>query len=310
MIESPLHAFLNTQRNEQHYAYLLIDPLAGYGELDALAPFALTQALGDSASTIVLRPDLAHSPEACPRLITLAEPDQAVDPVWIEASLDRATLDASFSKRYVCGWFTCDAPPGTVAQAIAQRCIVHGAGPQAKTIPFFEPLRLELLAATSHDDLAGWLGDLHAWVVPNSSGSISLLKGSASSHWMPSEKTLQIQQDAPTVELLLSAWRYALRLPLTYAPYRWTGDSLLPPQAASVAWRQLRDARQLRLTQRADQIAFALHRLMIHPRIDEHSYVQQDLVRAARGETSLIDAFDRYGDHTWSNIVQALRTEA
>lgn len=309
MSESPLHAHVTAQRDPHDAIYLLVDPLAGCDELAPLAIPRLTQALGTDSAMVVPRADLTHSPNTCPQLIILAQPHQAIDASLIDASFEHARFDATRTKRYVCGWLTSRAAPATLAEGIAERCIVESGGARRQHIPFFEPLRLELLAATSRDDLSGWLGDISTWVLPTSTGNISLLQHTTSAHWPPDDKTLLIQQDVPSVALLLSIWRDALNRPLSYAPDRWTGETVLPPYAAVLAWRQLRDARALGLNRLEDQITLALHRLIMHPRIDEHPRVQTDMAAAVKGKQTLADIFADYSDHTWSNIIRAVTTE-
>lgn len=297
-------------RDRAGYFYVLIDPLAGCDDSDPLHVSGLQDTLGPQALTVVPRADLAHTPAACPHLVTLAEPHGQPDAALMDRTLDRAQFDAAYSKRYICGWLCSPEPPGTLAHRLAERCHIESASAQ-RFLPLFEPLRLELLAATSHEETSAWLGPVRQWICPTSAGDLTLLRGNAST-LTPSSlsaRVLTVQADVPRIAILLAAWRDATGRPLRYAPRQWHGDTLLPPDAAAAAWRQLRDARALGLASLDDQLVFALHRLTIHPRLDEHPAVRADITRAARGETTLADRFDTYTDALWSHVVTALSTQ-
>ncbi len=122
-----------------------------------------------------------------------------------------------------------------------------------------------------------------------------------------SDKSLSVQAGAPWVARLLSAWRNTIRSEeLTYAPARWQGPTLLPPDATIQAYRQLRDASDMGLTSLEDQLVFSLHRLYMHPRLETHLQVRAAIARAAAGETSLAAQFDNYSDAMWAQIVATL----
>jgi len=112
------------------------------------------------------------------------------------------------------------------------------------------------------------------------------------------------QRDAPLIAQLLSAWRRSLQLPLSYAPGRWQGPSLLPPQAAAQAFRWIRQARQAGLSDTRDIIVLALHQAVIHPRLLDYEPLRLALARAAPGGASTVLA--AYGDHAWHRIATHL----
>jgi len=287
------------------YLYLLLDPLAGCERGDPLHHNVLRGTLGERDAITVMRADLAHTPSVCPLLVTLASPDEPLRYDVLEHSLLCSARDVFYDKRYVCAWFASKHGPETASALIADRCLLSIEGVR-RFLPLFEPLRTELLAATSKQDADFWLGLASMWLCPTAAGGLARLHSSSTTQMEPSERARQIQGDVPRVRTVLAAWRHALTLRLAYAPSRWQGETPLPPQAAAEAWRQLRDARGLGLTHLEDQLALALHCLIIHPRINEAPRVRADVARAAANEARLGDLFEAYGDTTWAHIVHNL----
>ncbi|WP_250476092.1 hypothetical protein [Caballeronia sp. GAFFF1] len=297
---------LMSAHNKAEYFYLLVDPLAGCDDYTPVAPENLAAKFGDSALTIVPRADLAHDEDACPRLVTLSEPGASPDAALLDASARYALRDAGYDKRYLCAWLSSAEPPYAVASGIADRCIVKADNVE-RFVPFFEPVRMELLLATSIEDANLYRGPISDWLYPDANGHITRLRQAKTHADRISDKSLSVQAGAPWVARLLSAWRNTIRSEeLTYAPARWQGPTLLPPDATIQAYRQLRDASDMGLTSLEDQLVFSLHRLYMHPRLETHPQVRAAIARAAAGETSLAAQFDNYSDAMWAQIVATL----
>lgn len=302
-------ATVQTFATEQHTAhaslYLLLDPLADCAEDDPLHIDKLRQSLGNDALTGLRRPDLAHTPQACPVLVTLATAGAEPSEYLLSLSALRAKEDERRSRRYVCGWLSSTATATTVSSHL----IELGHLPISAGIQFFpvyEPLRLELLVATlKHGEKGGWW-PIHRWLFPTSSGASSCLIGLEDASVDFSPFTSALQQDAALVSSLLGAWRRAVSLPLSYAPARWQGPTLLPPQAAARAYKQISDARQLGLKNQHDIVTLALHRLMLHSSLHTHADIGISIKRAIENGISLGKLFSELNDQSWQRIVSDL----
>ncbi|NBA97359.1 DUF4123 domain-containing protein [Pseudomonas sp. R5(2019)] len=307
MKSRPVVAFVEQYRTANDSIYLLIDPLAEYDNEYPLSVDALTNDLGESAVERVLRPDLAHLPEACPALIQLAAPGETPSSQYLTRSALYALDELTYNKRYICGWLLSEQPLATVAQHLTTHCRTVAPAGGENTVPWYEPLRLELLAATLGHPLEGILWPIHAWLCPSSWGSFALFHGAADRDFekLPAQ-VHEVQRAAPLVNQLLGKWRLILQKPLSYAPWRWKGDTGLPPQAAVHAFRLIRDAYRHGLRDNNDVIALCLYRVLIHPLLPQHPDIQRDISRAIAGTEALHSRFETYNDADWMRISAAL----
>ena len=307
MTTSAVHAFVSSERTQNDYLYLLLDPMAECTPEDPLSIVSLMQVLGEQAITRVLRPDLAHTAEACPALVQLAAPGEAPATALLESSERYAHEDAGYKKRYVCGWLLSECPPETLVEHLAARCLDVAPAATQSVSPWFEPLRLELLAASVGNTFPDLLWPIRRWLCPTSWGTYTLFRGAPSGAGMDIPALArQTQRLAPLVGDFLDAWRLALRFPMTYAPRHWRGDTLLPPQAAAHAFRLVRDAHNRGLRLSADIIDLCMHRVFIHPDLPQHPQVQADIARALAGTSTLHARFETYDDSAWMRIVASL----
>ncbi|NMY08479.1 hypothetical protein HBO38_08410 [Pseudomonas veronii] len=302
-------AVVQTFATEQYTAnaslYLLLDPLADCAEDDPLHIDTLRQSLGNDALTGLRRPDLVHTPQACPVLVTLATAGAKPSEYLLSLSALRAKEDERRSRRYVCGWLSSTATATTVSsQLIELGHLPTSVG--TAFFPVYEPLRLELLVATLKFGETGSWWPIHQWLFPTSSGGSSCLIGQPGTSVDFSPFTSAIQQNAGLVSSLLGAWRHAVSLPLTYAPARWQGATLLPPQAAARAYEQIRDARIMGLKKQHDIVTLALHRLLLHSSIHTHTDIGISIKRAIENGTSLAKLFSELNDQSWQRIVSEL----
>ncbi|MFJ3462610.1 hypothetical protein [Achromobacter spanius] len=308
MMRSAIQGFARNERAPDDYLYLLLDPLAPCPPTEPLSIHSLTQALGEAAIARVMRPDLAHTPDACPALVQLAAPGDTANDSLLASAERHASEDAIYKKRYVCGWLTSDRPITALADHLAARCldvITPVAG--RRMTPWFEPLRLELLAASMERAFPALLWPVKRWLCPTSWGTYTLLRGAPSETGMDAPVLARhAQQLAPLVGDFLDVWRLALKLPMTYAPMRWRGATILPPQAAVHAFRMIRDAHKLGLRLSADIIDLCTHRVFIHPSLPRHPNVQDDIAAAAAGQSTLQARFETYDDLMWKRIVASL----
>jgi hypothetical protein len=305
MTPAIVQAFVAEHHAPEASLYLLLDPLADCAADDPLHIEALCQTLGKEAITPLHRPDLVHTPLACPILVTLAAPSIPCSQQLLAISALRAQEDLGRHKRYVCGWLSSCAP----ARQLSAHIISLGHILQELDrafVPIYEPVRLELRAGTfSRNDEGPWWPIRH-WLLPTSSGASSVLTGVPERGAIPDIRATAVQQDAPMVSALLSNWRRALHLPLTYAPARWSGPTALPPQAAAKAYMQILQARKMGLTHQDDILTLALYHLVLHPRLHEHVGVRALIEQAVKGQAPLSQLLTPYNDNAWHRAVSDL----
>lgn len=305
MTPASVQAFVAEQHAPDATLYLLLDLLADCAADDPLHIEALRQTLGNDAVTPLHRPDLIHTPSACPVLVTLATPGVSPSQELLTLSALRAHEDLDRHKRYVCGWLSSSA----AARHLSAHIVSLGQFPLEQGRVFFpihEPLRLELLAGTFRRNDEGPWWPIQHWLLPTSSGVGSVLVGAPERRTALDIRTTAVQRDALMVSALLSSWRRARRLPLTYAPARWNGPTALPPQAAAQAYIQIQQARQLGLSHQDDILTLALHRLMLHPRLHQHTGVRALIEQAAQGQAPLSHLLTPYNDNAWQRAVSDL----
>ncbi|EHK62840.1 hypothetical protein KYC_28107 [Achromobacter arsenitoxydans SY8] len=173
--------------------------------------------------------------------------------------------------------------------------------------PWYEPLRLELLAAALGTGLAGVLSPISAWLLPTTWGSFSILPGGPSNAKREDADLVRhTQRAAKLVSDFLDAWRLAQQGRHSFAPWRWNGAGILPPQAGVHAFRLVRDAQQLGLRDSRDIIALCLQRVGIHPQLPRHPKIQRDILDAVKGVAPLEARFERYNAADWKDIFASL----
>lgn len=311
MTAAPVVMFAEQIRAPGNYLYLLVDPLAGCGTARPLAVESLVRDLGAHAVTRVLRPDLAHAPAICPALVQLGTPGGTAPQRLLELSAFQTQEDLDYGKRYVCGWLASPEPLEATAQHIAAQCRLTSSSVRKATTPWFEPVRLELLAGALGSQAGAILAPISAWLFPTSWGSFSVLRSkSATADENHTDLVRHTQHAAQLVSDFLGIWRLVQRQTLSFAPWRWNGSSPLPPQAGVHAFRLIRDAQQLGLRNERDIFALSLYRVCVHPLLPKHPDIQRGILAAAKGKHALENRFQAYDDAAWKRIFASLpRTE-
>lgn len=295
--------FVDQYRAAGDHVYLLVDALAECDQDHPLSIPSLVSELGETAVERVLRPDLAHTPAACPALIQLAVAGAQPSRRYLELSARYAKEDLAYNKRYVCGWLLSSEPLAAVARHVTSQCRISSSSANKAMTPWFEPLRLELLAAALGPQVGSKIAPVSSWLFPTSWGSFAILRGATSrAETEYVELVRHTQHAAQLVSDFLGIWRLAQRRRLAFAPWRWNGASPLPPQAGIHAFRLIRDAQQLGLRNSRDIFALSLHRVYIHPHLAKHPDIQRDIFDAANGIEPLLDRFATYDDATWKRI--------
>jgi hypothetical protein len=176
-----VQAFVAEQHAPDATLYLLLDLLADCAADDPLNIEALCQTLGNDAVTPLHRPDLIHTPSACPVLVALATPGVSPSQQLLTLSALRAQEEQGRHKRYVCGWLISSAE----VRHLSAHIVSLGQLPLEQGQAFFpihEPLRMELLAGTFRRNDEGPWWPIRHWLLPSSSGAGSVLTSNCPGH--------------------------------------------------------------------------------------------------------------------------------
>lgn len=308
MMRSAVQEFARSERASNDHLYLFAGPAGAVSANRSLEYSIVDPSVGRTGGRARNAAGPRPMPDACPALVQLAAPGDIANISLLASAELHAIEDASYKKRYVCGWLTSDRPINAVADHLAARCldVIEPVAGKRMT-PWFEALRLELLAASIGRDISGRVWPIKRWLCPTSWRTYTLLRGAPTGSGMDApELARQAQQLAPLVSDFLDVWRAALRFPVKYAPMRWRGPTILPPQAAVHAFRMIRDAQNSRLRLSADIIDLCMHRVFIHPHLPRHPEIQDDIQAAVAGQSTLQARFEIYDDFAWKRIVASL----
>lgn len=289
------------KRHAPHlHCQVLIDPLAsaGHGEHALLA--RLRDALGEGALTRVQRADLAEAPHLHPVLVCLARPGATPSRSLLELTARAAQNGLYQRRRYLCGWLFSEAPPATIAAHLAALCRVPDAQRAFSFYPVYEPVRLELLAATFKQAEQGPWWPIDNWLFLSSGGRLVNLRGQGGPRHALPGPALRIQADGVLVERVLAGWR-VLRASTTDA-----SQCQIPAFAAVRASNHIDDARGLGLSNAEDIVVLALHQLCIHPRLHTLSEVRSLIDGACSGQQALAPLLARYSEAHWRRLTESL----
>lgn len=305
---SVVHAFATDLRAADASLFLLVDPLAEVEEDNPLQLEALRANLGDEAVVRLSRSDLAHTPDFCPALVTLAAPGEEPSFTVLNVLADQIRREARQERRYICGLLSSRAS----AEDVAARVLSLGQLPTEKGSTYFpvhEPLRLELLSAALEDDQHDLWWPIEHWLYPHSSGAISVINAKPGGNDAPGRVAAAMQIDADLIAMLLGRWRRIPRSPLPYPPAHANSATPLPPHAAMMAYAQLQQARKRGLVRDDDLLVLALFQLNIHQQLQRHVRVSKLIDTAIAGQISLGDLFKRFTDRDWERVVSDLINE-
>ena len=282
------------------YCHVLIDPLATAHDGDHAVLAPLRNALGEQALTRVHRADLAHAPQLHPVLVCLASPGMVPSRRLLELTARAAQRALFQQRRYLCGWLFSEAPSATVASHLTALCRLPDSNREFGCYPVYEPIRLELLAATFERLEQGPWWPISDWLFLSSGGRLASLKGqSGQRHPLPTPAR-RIQDDVGLIERVLATWR-VLRVGSQHI-----NQCQIPPFAAVRASNHIDDARRLGLSAMEDIVAFALHHLCIHPRLHTVPAVGEMIDAAARGQAPLAALLARYSEAQWRQLIECL----
>jgi len=282
------------------HCHVLIDPLAIAGKSDHALLAQLREALGEPALTQVHRADLAHAPHLHPVLACLAAPGAMPSRQLLELTARAARRGLHQRRRYLSGWLFSEATSATVAAHITAMCRIPNAERAFGFYPVYEPVRLELLAATFERVEQGPWWPISNWLFLSSGGGLLSLKGqSGQRHPLP-DSARRNQEDVRLIERVLDIWR-VLR-----AGSHDASQCQIPPFAAVRVSNHIDDARRLGLSTQEDIMVFALHHLCIHPRLNSVAALHSMVDAAVSDHRPLSPMLARYSDDQWCRLIEAL----
>ncbi|MFK3815169.1 hypothetical protein ACI2KG_00920 [Pseudomonas sp. NPDC089407] len=282
------------------YCHVLIDPLASAGKGDHALLARLREALGEHALTRVPRADLLHAPHLHPVLVCLSSPGTSPCRSLLELAARAAQRGLYQRRRHVCGWLFSEAPSAAVASHLKGLCRVPDTKRESSFYPVYEPVRLELLAATFKQVEQGPWWPIGNWLFLSSGGRLANLKGQSGRQYPLPVAALRIQQDVPLIERVLASWR-VLRAGSTEAR-----QCQIPPFAAVRVSNHIDDARSLGLNDTEDIAVLALHQLCIHPRMHTLAEVRSMIDAVVRGQLALAPLLARYSEAHWRCLSESL----
>lgn len=245
---------MNSAQNDS-YCYLIVDLLAGVFEHSDFAFDEIKQTY--DVIVPILRPDLAYDPSLCPQLIQLAAPNEQADIYSLLGTKAYAVFEKVRKRRYIVGWLTSKLDPHKIAEHIASCCHVMGKNIRdGYTLPFFEPIRLELLNITDNHS-RGWLNSMiwpiDYWGAIGSGGADYIIqghKGNQSGYFTP--QGIESQKNYNAISALLSAWNKVSH----------KKGQVFPEDATNQALIQINIAISQGITDLKSQILFGLNNLV------------------------------------------------
>ncbi|CAI3800050.1 hypothetical protein DBADOPDK_02445 [Pseudomonas sp. MM223] len=292
-------------RIEGHHAahlhcHVLIDPLAVAGKSDHALLAHLREALGEAAFTRVHRADLAHAPHLHPVLACLASPGAVPSRELLGSTARAAYRGLHQHRRYLSGWLFSQATSATVAAHLTAMCRIPDAKRAFSFYPVYEPVRLELLAATFKQVEHGPWWPINNWLFLSSGGRLAHLKGQGGQRHALPEPAQRIQEDVALIERVLAVWR-VLR-----AGSQDASQCQMPPFAAVRVSNHIDDARGLGLSVEEDITVFALHHLCIHPRLNTVAAVRNMVNAAVNDHRPLAPMLAHYCEAHWRRLIDPL----
>ncbi|MFP3369388.1 hypothetical protein [Pseudomonas sp. SIMBA_068] len=282
------------------HCHVLIDPLAVAARSDHNLLARLRETLGEAALTRVHRADLAHAPHLHPVLACLASPGFFPRSDLLELTARAAYRGLHQHRRYLSGWLFSEATPATVAAHLTAMCQIPDAKRHFNFYPVYEPVRLELLAATFKQVEHGPWWPINSWLFLSSGGRLAHLKGQGGPRHSLPEPARRIQEDVALVERVLAVWR-VLR-----AGSEDASQCQIPPLAAVRVSNHIDDARALGLSAEEDITVFALHHLCIHPKLNTVAAVRSLVEAAVNDRRPLAPMLARYSEAQWRRVIDPL----
>lgn len=287
------------ERIEPAFVYHLLDFRHPPESASSLHPQRLVARELRPQLSVVRRADLAHAPDICPHLLTVAHPDSHgfIDEPLVRLLIGQC-LERPFNVEgdYLCGWLVSRLAPESLARGIERSIITYDPVKGTPSVlPMFEPHRHALLLDDADiKPQAHWMDETFCWLFHDASGTLRSVNRQGSLNRsgrfrlpMPSWKR---QQRVPTARLGL------LALSRTGQP--------IPKDAERRADHWLSIAESCGLQRIEDQILFVLNGLTLAPGWHLHPACCQALREAAANGGSFAEQFLTLDDRVLEAIAK------
>lgn len=292
-----------------NYFYVLLDPLKSLFPAHTLHLTELKRRFAQQIE-VVLRPDLAYSPEYCPHLLVLAKPGEQPNLSLVSATLEYAQKELFCSKRYIAGWMTTALPPSQFAHYLVsnmQRFIQQSG---AQIMPYFEPFRLALLFNTlEEEEVDSLFTQIESWSFLNLRNQVSLYKslnvitkdeaisGSVAEPIRFNAFTEKAQQHKLAILQLYEMWQELI-------------PEQLPTDALNRVMSVWLDVMKLPLHYQSDRFFLALNRLTITDKFCLLPEITVLIEQASQSDTfNLTRAIQRLSPSVWNTPEQSLTSQ-
>lgn len=249
----------------------------------------------------VPRPDLAHEPGLCPKLVQLHQAgehgyvDEALIDLTIECAAQHCT---SVNGAYVSAWIVSPAEPARIAQHLAAAGVVFDLGKgRQRYVPFFEPARTALVIADM--PLAPqrtWLNPAKHWLYVDAAGRLQILDTPAEMPWEP----LRLAPEHFAAMGRLEQARFVLMALVN--------SGAVPERQPEMAIdRAVKNAHDQGLRHTEDVVFFALNHFTLGERWCLHPAARDGIRQAASGALRLTAAMQALPDDVLDSIAEHAR---
>lgn len=287
MASSNAFAFRVDELREKLFAqnlpvYIFVDPLLG----DPFDREAWEQQPNAPQSHSILLRWRGLSKDQYPYFVQISSSSSE----WLEISLAIAEKQAEDMDglHSLCGWFVSNETPSKLRTRLGQLMEYHLAG-RRWYLRYFDPrviCRLPAIMGRSY-----CLASVHDWWYLGRNKSLQRQAGAPDAAVIdPTDEQRAGIDRIGIVNLAFSQW-----CEMGHEP----PDSAFDQLDAAVAKG---NALGILLSAEADCVAFALHRCLIHPRIENHPRVAQWITKAAAGEEGYADAAAAADGKLWAEI--------
>ena len=302
-LRNALHAAFYQYREVESdsHIYVLLDPNHPVAPYHPLQPEQLAKREAPRTTEIVLRPDLAHEPQVCPRLVQLYRAgehgyvDEALVDLTIECAEQRC---ASVNGAYVSAWIVSPAEPSRIAKHLASAGVVFDLGKgKQRYVPLFEPARTALVIANMPPaPQRSWLSPAKHWLYVDAAGMLQILDTPAETLWQP----LRLAPEHFAAMSRLDQARFVLMALVN--------SGAVPEHQPEMAIdHAVKDAHEQGLMQTEDVVFFALNHFTLGERWCSHPAARNAIKQAASGVLRLTTAMQALSDDVLDSIAEHAR---
>lgn len=283
------------------HIYVLLDPNHPVAPYHPLHPDQLAKREVQRATETILRPDLAHEPQLCPKLVQLYRAGEHgyVDEALIDLTIECAVQHcSSVNGAYVSAWIVSPAEPARIAKHLASAGVLFDLGKgRQRYIPLFEPTRTALIVGNlPQTHQRTWLNPAKHWLYVDVGGRLQVLDTPAEAPWAP----LRLTPEHFGVMQRLDQARFVLMA--------LANSGAVPEHQPEMAIdRVVKEAHEQGLRHTEDVVFFALNHFTLGERWYLHPAARDGIRQAASGALRLTAAMQALPDDVLDSIAEHAR---